>query len=113
MSELLVRFAFGAGIALVAGVVGMRFGPRVGGLFLAFPAVLPASLTLLEKKEGRSEADVDAMGAVLGSCGMLAFAACLALVLRPFGPLSAMALAWVAWVAVAFGLFGAVRALRG
>ncbi len=38
----------------------MRFGPRVGGLFLAFPAILPATLTLLEKKEGKTKACADA-----------------------------------------------------
>ena len=50
--ELLIRFVFGGGIALVAAISGSLFGPRFGGLFLAFPAVLPATLTLIEKKEG-------------------------------------------------------------
>ena len=109
--ELAVRFAFGAGIALAAGLVGMRFGHRAGGVFLAFPAVLPASLTLMEKKDGRAKADIDAVGAILGSCGMLAFAIVAALGLRPLGPAAALGLGALAWIAVSAGLFFAVRAI--
>jgi hypothetical protein len=47
--ELGLRFVFGAAIAAVAAMVGMLLGPKAGGLFLAFPAILPASLTLIEK----------------------------------------------------------------
>lgn len=49
-SELGVRFAFGACASIVAGLVGTAFSPVVGGMFLAFPAILPATLTLLEQK---------------------------------------------------------------
>ena len=108
-SELLIRFAFGAGIALIAGLVGMRFGPRLGGLFLAFPAVLPASLTLLEKKDGRDKADVDALGAILGSVGMVVFAFVAFLALPPLGGFAAAA-AWLTWICVSVSLFFAVRA---
>jgi hypothetical protein len=109
--ELGVRFAFGAGIALAAGLVGLHFGQRAGGVFLAFPAVLPASLTLLEKKDGRAKADIDAVGAILGSCGMLAFALVVASALRPLGPVVALGLGAAVWVAVSAGLFLAVRAV--
>jgi hypothetical protein len=109
--ELAVRFAFGAAIALAAGLVGMRFGHRVGGVFLAFPAVLPASLTLLEKKDGRAKADIDAVGAILGSCGMLAFAVIVALGLRPLGAEVALGLGAAAWAAVAGALFFVLRAV--
>jgi len=104
-----MRFAFGAAIAAAAGLVGMRFGPRVGGLFLAFPAVLPASLTLLEKKDGRHEADVDARGAILGSCGLVIFAVAALLALTRLGPV-AVAVAWAAWLLVSVALFLLVRA---
>ena len=104
-----MRFAFGAGVALVAGVVGMRFGPLIGGLFLAFPAVLPASLTLLEKRDGLHKADVDARGAILGSCGMVAFAFAAHLGIRPLG-FAAIAAAWVVWILVSLTLFLLVRA---
>ena len=111
-SDVAVRFAFGAAIALAAGVIGMRFGPLIGGLFLAFPAVLPASLTLLEKRNGLHEADVDARGAILGACGMVAFAFAAHFALRPLG-VAAIAVAWVVWILVAVALFLAVRAAVG
>src|SRR5207302_11081889 len=61
-SDLGIRFVFGTGIALIAAVSGMVVGPKFGGLFLAFPAILPASLTLIEKKEGTTKAWADASG---------------------------------------------------
>src|SRR5205823_10431867 len=71
LSDYLTRFAFGAGIATAAAVVGAVFGVKLGGLLLAFPAVLPASLTLIERKEGRGEATVDAIAATLGSIALI------------------------------------------
>jgi Protein of unknown function (DUF3147) len=108
-ADMAIRFVFGAGIALVAGLVGMRFGPLMGGLFLAFPAVLPASLTLLEKNDGREKADIDALGAILGSCGMVAFAAAIVFGMPRIGPLPAAAAGGLGWAAVAGALFLAVR----
>jgi hypothetical protein len=51
-----------------------RLGYRDGGVFLAFPAILPATLTLIEKKEGRQRAHEDDVGATAGSVGLFAFA---------------------------------------
>ena len=47
--EYLIRFALGGAMTVVAGLIAARFGPVVGGLFLAFPAIFPASATLIEK----------------------------------------------------------------
>jgi hypothetical protein len=100
--QLGIRFAFGAAIALGAGLVGMRWGPRVGGLFLAFPAVLPAALTLLEREEGASKTDIDAIGAILGALAMLVFAV---LVASGMGVLAAGGV----WIVVAVMLFYGLR----
>jgi Protein of unknown function (DUF3147) len=51
--EYAVRFMFGGLITAIAGVIAKTFGPVVGGLFLAFPAIFPASATLIEKHERR------------------------------------------------------------
>jgi hypothetical protein len=86
--EFGVRFLFGGLITAVAGIIAKKFGPGVGGLFLAFPAIFPASATLIEKHEkqkkeraglhgaarGRKAASVDAAGAAIGSLGLLVFA---------------------------------------
>lgn len=85
--ELALRFSLGGAITAAAGSIAMEFGPVIGGLFLAFPAILPASLTLVEKHEvqkklkkgmaggqrGRHAAAVDAAGSTLGSVGLVLF----------------------------------------
>ncbi|HET9847056.1 MAG TPA: DUF3147 family protein [Candidatus Dormibacteraeota bacterium] len=103
-SELAIRFAFGIIVALVAGVLGTAVGPKFGGLFLAFPAILPASLTLIEKKEGMTKAWADASGGVLGALGMTAFALTAILLLR-WNPVVGLLLALVAWAVVSVGLY--------
>ena len=54
--EYAVRFAFGAAITVGTGLIAHAFGPLVGGLFLAFPAILPASVTLLQHHEDHKAA---------------------------------------------------------
>ena len=71
--EYALRFAFGGTITFLTGLIAHFYGPLVGGLFLAFPAILPASVTLLQKHEDHTEAGTDALGAVFGSIGLLAF----------------------------------------
>lgn len=100
-----LRFAFGAGISLVAGVIGMIFGPKIGGVLLGFPAILPASLTLIEKKEGKQEASIDSVGAILGAIAMIAFAVLVTLTAGRWGAALSVLVALVVWLAVAVGLY--------
>jgi len=72
--EYVVRFLFGGVVTAATGAIAHGWGPAIGGLFLAFPAILPASLTLVEEHDGRAEAADDARGACLGSIGLAAFA---------------------------------------
>ena len=104
-SDYITRFAFGAVISVAAGALGMRFGHRFGGLFLAFPAILPASLTLIEKKEGPRSADIDAIGAVMGAVGMVAFAVVAAATIGRLSVVVALGLATVTWALVSVGLY--------
>ena len=112
--EYMIRFVLGGAIALVAGLVAARFGPVVGGLFLAFPAIFPASATLIEKhvrerkeraglpgaRRGKEAAALDAAGAVLGSLALAAFGLVIWLVTASCPDL-ALFLATVVWIAVA------------
>jgi len=86
--ELAGRFLFGGAITAITGMLANHYGPVFGGLFLAFPALFPASATLLEKHEqekkrragiantarGREAAALDARGAAIGSIGLVGFA---------------------------------------
>jgi len=50
------RFVFGGMVTALAGLVADHYGPILGGLFLAFPGIFPAGVSLVEKhKNGSSE----------------------------------------------------------
>jgi hypothetical protein len=101
--DLIVRFVAGAITSIVAGAITLAAGSRAGGILLAFPAILAASMTLIEEQEDGHEAREDSRGAVLGGCGMLAFAAVVALTLGTLPGAASLALASVAWTVVAVG----------
>jgi hypothetical protein len=101
---LAVRFIAGATTSVIAGLVTLAFGPRVGGVFLAFPTILAASLTLIEQQDDSAEAREDARGAVLGGCAMALFAAVGTVTFAHVSGAMALALAVVAWFAGA--MFG-------
>ena len=82
-----MRFVFGGASTVFAALIAKRFGPVIGGLFLAFPAIFPAGATLIVTREkerlakigadgairGRLAASIDAQGAVIGCAGLMAF----------------------------------------
>jgi hypothetical protein len=86
--EFGVRFLLGGLITAFAGIIGHKYGAPMGGLFLAFPAIFPASATLIDKHEkekkeraglnghgrARQLVSVDAAGTAIGSIGLFAFA---------------------------------------
>lgn len=86
--EWLIRFAFGGAICVLAGLISSHYGPAIGGLLLAFPAIFPASASLVEAHEhkhkarvgldgaqrGRMVAGVDAIGASVGCIALACFA---------------------------------------
>jgi hypothetical protein len=120
--EYTVRFLFGGATTVFAGLVARKWGPTIGGLFLAFPAIFPASATLIEKHEcqrkqqagvnpgtrGRQAAAVDAAGAAIGAIGLLIFALVVWQALPRINVVLALAGATIAWFAVSAGVF-AVR----
>lgn len=110
--QFVLRFVLGGAVTVCTGLVAQHWGPLIGGLFLSFPAIFPASATLLERhqtekklkagircrRRGRKAAALDAAGAVLGGYGLVAFA-CVAWLTLPgvaaFWSLCAAALAWL------------------
>src|SRR3954465_13110026 len=109
-----VRFLFGGLITALAGIIAKKYGPGVGGLFLAFPAIFPASVTLIEKHErerkqkagmrgairARKAASVDAAGAAMGSIGLLAFSLLIAQLITAYKSWVVMLAATLSWMAV-------------
>jgi uncharacterized membrane protein (GlpM family) len=104
--EIALRFGFGAATSVLAGLVSRELSPLVGGAFLAFPAVLLASLTLVSGEEGERAARDDARGAVAGSIGMIAFAAVGSVCFHTVPTAAAFVLAIVAWIVVALAAYG-------
>jgi hypothetical protein len=99
-SEYVVRFVFGGFVTALTGLVAHFFGPVVGGLFLAFPAILPASLTLVDRHGGRRDAVDEARGACLGSIGLAAFALVTWQRAGKWHGAAVLATAMLAWLAV-------------
>jgi hypothetical protein len=117
--DYLVRFAFGGAITAAAGIIAMKFGPIVGGLFLAFPAIYPASATLADKHErerkeklglkgeqrARAAVSAQAAGAVIGSIGLIAFGCTVWLLLPRSSPWLILPLATFIWFALSATLW--------
>ena len=117
--EYAVRFLFGGLITAFNGLIGRKFGPVVGGLFLAFPAILPATLTVVEKhqkqrkrragfdgaKRARCATSLESRSAAMGSIGLLAFATVVWRLLPEQAPWLVLAGALLAWLGVAIVLW--------
>src|SRR5262249_16471346 len=114
-SEYATRFVFGGAVTVLAGLIADKFGPGIGGLFLPFPPIFPASASLIEKhqqerkrragmdgnKRGRLAAGVDAVGAAIGCFGLAAFALAAWRLLRHFALWETLGTATLLWVLVA------------
>jgi hypothetical protein len=110
--DYLIRFALGAAVSIVAGILSETISRRYGGAFLAFPSILPASLTLIQKEEGTRRADRDAVGAILGSVGLVVFAMIGEATFGHIEPFAALMLALAGWVIASFALYGLLAFLR-
>lgn len=126
--EYVVRFVFGGFCTVAAGFIANRFGPVIGGLFLAFPAIFPAGASLLEAhekrkmgksgfdgtKRGRQAASVDSAGASIGCIGLIAFAVTLKAELQNHNAYLIVPLATLFWlvVSVAFWIARKSRLFR-
>lgn len=117
--QVAVRFCIGGLITAATGIIARRYGPSVAGLFLAFPAIFPASATLIEKheqqekqqagvegtKRARQAVSLDAAGAAMGSIGLFAFALVVTQFVERFRPSLVIAGAAAIWMAVSILLW--------
>ena|SRR5689334_10095306 len=117
--QLLLRFIFGGLITAGAGLIAKIYGPAIGGLFLAFPAIFPASATLIEKHErerkqnagvhgavrARKAVAIDAVGASMGAIGLLAFALVVQKLIVSYRPSIVILAATAAWMLVSYVLW--------
>ena len=113
--EFALRFVFGGIVTALAGLIATQFGPVVGGIFLAFPSIFPATATLIEKHEAKKKkqegmhgrylakcaAGADAAGAAMGTIGLLAFGMLVWQLSESLAPWMVLTTATIAWFAVA------------
>jgi hypothetical protein len=113
--EYALRFFFGGAVTVAAGLIAKQYGPIFGGLFLAFPAIFPASATLVEKHEierkrkagiidnarGRKAAALDARGAALGCVALACFAVALWQLLSDWNAAVSLGAALGIWLSLA------------
>jgi hypothetical protein len=125
--EYVVRFALGGLITVTTGIIAKKCGSGIGGLFLAFPAIFPASATLVENHEkekkqqvgmegatrGRNAASLDARGAAMGSVGLLVFAIVVWRFLAGQPAWLVLAGATLAWLIVSVVLWKLRKTMRG
>jgi predicted benzoate:H+ symporter BenE len=111
-SEYAIRFVFGGAVTAVVGVIATAFGPAVAGLFLAFPAILMASLTLIANHESRPAAGADALGAAAGSIGLMAFGAVVWLLSSHLSGVGLLSLATSLWLVVSLAVWTSLDAYR-
>ena len=123
--EYALRFFFGGLITACAGVIAKHYGPGIGGLFLAFPAIFPASATLIEKHErekkeklglhakerGIAAASIDAAGAAIGSVGLILFGFLISRFVIHHTPWIILAAATLAWLALSVVLWKARKSI--
>jgi hypothetical protein len=119
--EYAIRFLFGGVITAATGIVAKHFGPVVGGLFLAFPAIFPASVTLVAKHEkekkqkvgidgtvrARKAAALDARGAAMGTFGLGLFALLVWKLLPGWNSIAVLSTAVLAWLIVSVLIWNA------
>ena len=112
--EYAVRFLFGGLITVAAGIIAKKFGPEIGGLFLAFPAIFPASATLIEKHEKEKKerlglsgtkraaeaVSADATGAAIGTIGLACFALVIWKTIPNYSPWLVLLAATLVWMAL-------------
>ena len=117
LHEWILRFVAGGSVCVIAGLIASRFGPEVGGLFLAFPAIFPAGASLVEAHEkqhkarighdgtmrGRQIAALDAFGAAIGCIGLAGFGAFFWLGTKPESSPLKLLLATLIWAGLAIG----------
>jgi len=120
--EYAIRFVLGGLITVAAGLIAKWRGPSLAGLFLAFPAILPAAATLIAKheeqkkaakglhgeKRARYAAALDTYGAAMGSVALMGFAGVMVWLLER-SIAAAFVVATVAWVGIALTMWALRR----
>ncbi len=117
--DYVYRFLFGGLVTALAGVIAKIYGPVVGGLFLAFPAIFPAACSLAQSHQerrkaeigcdgtarGKNAAAINAFGASLGTLGLAAFALALWKLINVTSPAATLLVCLASWLLVTLSAY--------
>ncbi len=123
--EYAIRFLFGGLVTATTGLIAIKYGPSIAGLFLAFPAIFPATATLIAKHEkerkrkagyndlrrGRAMASVDAAGTSLGALALGVFALIVWRLLPDHSSIAILTVAAITWMILSILLWQLRRRL--
>jgi uncharacterized membrane protein (GlpM family) len=104
-SDFAIRFLFGGIVSVLAAFIAQLTDGRVGGIITAFPAILMASLTIINKLEGRHAAEETARGGIVGAVALVITTIVLVLTLGILSGLLSLLVALVVWLLCAIGLY--------
>lgn len=117
--EYAIRFLFGGLVTATTGLIAKKYGPSIAGLFLAFPAIFPATATLIASHEkerkrkagyndvrrGRAVASVDASGTSLATLALAVFALIVWRFLPSHSSIPILTLAAITWITISILLW--------
>jgi uncharacterized membrane protein (GlpM family) len=104
IQEYLIRFLFGGAVSVLAQLITQWTTGRIGGIFTAFPAILLASLTIINRQSGREAAENDARGGIIGAIAFVITAIVLTVTLEWLAGWSLL-LALLVWLVCGIGLY--------
>ena len=105
MRDYVLRFCIGGMISIAAAGISQGTNSRFGGIFVAFPAILLASLTLIGRCEGEERAEDDAKGGVVGAVALVVTTVVLSLTLQALAGAWSLLLALLTWLICGIGLY--------
>src|SRR5262245_50982233 len=103
--DYIIRFLFGGVVSVIASLISQLTTGQIGGIFTAFPAILLASLTLINEEEGKRAAIMDAQGAVLGAVAFVLAAIFLSVTLEEMVGTLALLSGLGVWLICSIGFY--------
>jgi hypothetical protein len=119
-----LRFGMGGAVTVCTALIAQAWGPKIGGLSLALPAILPTGIALIAKLQNekvgpgargdraRRAAVVEAAGASIAGLGLIVFALVVWRSVVHWPASITLPVATAAWAAVALIAWFARKARR-
>lgn len=105
LRDYVIRFLFGGTISVIAACIAQWTTGRIGGIFTTFPAILLASLTLINQEDGKHASESDAQGSVVGAVALVLTSLVLSFALNRLSGIVALLIGLGWWLVCSIGLY--------